>query len=330
MIRLVWRSDVHISDKGPSSRTDDWVDTVCDKIVQVGRIAERFGAVAVLDGGDFFDRKSPGQTTHRLVRAIAEAHSGYPCPVYATVGNHDCVYGDVSYLPQQPLGVLFATGVFQPLYNEHEAVFMCEETGLKVRVVGVPYHGAKYDLDRLFPKKGDEDYLVVVAHLLASHAGGQMFEGEDIVKYDTLYEKGDADVFAFGHWHKDQGIDRRGDRYIVNLGSMTRGSIAEDDVHRNPCCALLSFAESGITVARQNLDVLPSSEVFDLEKKEREKANAEQIQAFVDRIRNQGLGKKDVWGRDLIPSLETLVRNLPDVPEQVRERALLYLEQADG
>lgn len=182
---LVWRTDVHLSDRTPRSRKDDWTETVLEKLRQVGQIAREVDACAVLDGGDFFDVKSPQRNSHALVRATAEVHKAYPCPVYANVGNHDCVYGDIEFLPQQPLGVLFATGIFQRLYNEHEAVF--EQDGVKVRVVGIPYHGTKYDLSRFANlKKGDEDHLVVIGHQLASPAGGAMFEGEDIIKYADL------------------------------------------------------------------------------------------------------------------------------------------------
>jgi hypothetical protein len=194
-ITLVWRTDVHLSDNPPSSRKDDWTSTVLDKLRQVGVVAAKVQAAAVLDGGDFFHVKSPSRNTHDLIRRTAEVHAAYPCPVYANVGNHDCVYGDYGYLDQQPLGVLFSTGVFRRLYDEHEAVFV--QDGFKVRVVGVPYHGTQYDLDRFRRiRKGDEDVLVCVAHVLASARGGSMFEGEDILSYDAL-PAFEPDLFCF-------------------------------------------------------------------------------------------------------------------------------------
>lgn len=194
-VRLVWRTDVHMADRGPESRTDDWPTTVLDKLGQVRTVAEKVGAAAILDGGDFFHVKSPSRNSHELVRMVAEHHSDYPCPVYCTPGNHDCTYGDYSFLPQQPLGVLYSTGVFKRLYDEHEVVF--ERDGVRVRVVGLPYHGTTYDLDRFRNlKKGDEHYLVCVAHVLASEKGGTMFEGEDIVRYSDLLDTA-PDVYCF-------------------------------------------------------------------------------------------------------------------------------------
>jgi len=323
MINLVWRTDVHLADRAPQSRLDDWAETVFGKLRQVENIARRVQADAVLDGGDFFHVKSPSRNTHHLVRRVIEAHESYPCPVYACVGNHDCVYGDYTKLPQQPLGVLFEAGVFRRLYDEHEAVF--EKGGVKVRVVGVPYHGTSYDMERFKVVKGDEDYLVVVAHVLASEAGGSMFEGEDIVGHGDLADL-DADVFMFGHWHKDQGVTElvssKGEtKFVVNVGSLTRGSISEDHIDRSPAAVVLTFDEDRVRYVRFDLDVEPSDEVFDIAGRVRQEARSVVIEDFVRRMES-GLD-----GSVKVP-LEDQVRGLPGVPQTVKEKALCYLEMA--
>ena len=246
-VNLVWRTDVHLSDRAPSSRTDDWADAVFDKLGQVRDLAREVNAAAISDGGDFFHIKSPTRNSHALVHRTAEHHSTYPCPVYCTPGNHDAVYGDYSFLPQQPLGVLFSTGVFKRLYDEHEAVFRRSD-GLTVRVVGIPYHGTSYDMERFTSiEKGDEDILICVAHVLASNKGGSMFEGEDIIKYADLVDTA-PDVFMFGHWHKNQGVEEIGGKQFVNIGSLTRGSLSQDNLDRVPAAAVLRCTEKGVEV----------------------------------------------------------------------------------
>jgi DNA repair exonuclease SbcCD nuclease subunit len=307
-------------------RTDNWTQTVLGKLDQIRRVAEAVGASAVLDGGDFFHIKSPGRNSHRLIRQTADAHAGYTCPVYATVGNHDCVYGDIDYLDQQPLGVLFATGVFKRLYDEHEAWFDSRdpESGevVTVRVVGVPYHGTQYDMERLRSiKKGKEDWLVCVAHLLASPKGGTMFEGEDIVKYADLADL-DPDMFCFGHWHKDQGVVKVGDKTIINLGSLSRGTLSQDDIERQPACAVLTFTRGDAKVNVVRLKVQPKDEVFDLDAKFRSEARDSTMDHFIETMRESLVLESG-------ETVEQTVANL-DVPDTVRERALLYLEQADA
>jgi DNA repair exonuclease SbcCD nuclease subunit len=323
MVKLIWRTDVHMSDRTPQSRTDTWKDTLAGKLYQVGEIARDVGAEAVIDGGDFFDIKSPSRNSHDLVRLVADIHSKYPCPVYANVGNHDCVYGDYSYIDQQPLGVLFSTGVFRRLYDEYEAVFGSPGTKTRpqVRVVGIPYHGTKYDLDRFKNiKKGDEDYLMVVAHVLASKKGGTMFENEDIIKYADLAGL-DPDVWCFGHWHKDQGVEEIADgKYVVNVGSLSRGALSMDDMERQPCCIELGFAPSGITITRHDLDILTADKVFDIDGRVRAEARSSMREDFIDSLKETLTSDNHTPLRDVISGM--------DVPDEVKERAALYLEQA--
>lgn len=328
MITLVWRTDVHLSDHTPRSRTDNWTDTVLRKLAAVGNIARNAGAHAVIDGGDFFDIKAPGRNSHALIRRAMEVHRDYPCPVYANVGNHDCVYGDYSYLPQQPLGVLYEAGTFRRLYDEHEAVFTTTgplRVPVTVRVVGVPYHGVKYDLDRLARiKKGDEDYLMVVGHLLASPTQSTMFDAEDVIRYDVLDNYPDVDVWAFGHWHKDQGIERTpGGKLVVNTGSLTRGALSQDSLDRVPTVTVVQFDLDGVTATKVAVPHAPSSEVFDLVAKDKDTLQQTMIEEFVEHL-------SQTFAPSSQKSLTDAVRDIPGVPDAVRERAIDYIEEAGG
>jgi DNA repair exonuclease SbcCD nuclease subunit len=328
MITLVWRSDVHLADHPPQSRTDNWRETLLGKIRQVGEIAREVDAHAVLDGGDFFNIRSPFRNSHQLVFQATVAHEVYPCPVYANIGNHDVKYGDYRFLPEQPLGVLFESGVFKRLYDDFDETFVpMPVTGMgfdyKVRVVGIPYHGHRYDWERFTRiKKGREDVLVAVAHVLASPKGGTMFEGEDIVKYDDLDDLA-PDVWCFGHWHKNQGVTQLpSGKWVVNVGSLSRGSIAQDDVKRTPTVAILRFdPEDGIEIETREIEVRPSNEVFDLEGRVRAESRAFSMETFVDSI-HETLSETE---QQAIPDV---IRALPDVPEPVRERATVYWEES--
>ena len=318
MISFVWRTDVHMSDRAPSSRVDDWTETVLGKLGQVRDLASSVNAAAILDGGDFFHIKSPGRNSHSLVQRTANHHSNYPCPVYCTPGNHDCVYGDYSFLPQQPLGVLYSTGVFNRLYDHHEAVFV--DGGVSVRVVGIPYHGTSYEMERFTSiQKGAEDVLICVAHVLASESGGTMFEGEDIVKYSDLLGTA-PDVYLFGHWHKDQGVVEMGGKQFVNIGSLTRGSLSQDEVQRIPAAAVIRCSKGGSEIEIHRLRVASPEKVFDVEGRARQVKRQVEMDSFVTKIRESLMPSQE-------ESLEEVVSHMEGVSQEVREKALHYLEQ---
>ena len=333
-LTLVWRSDAHNSDQPPQSRTDDWTATVLDKLTQVGEVARKVGAVGVLDGGDLFHTKSPSRNSHELVQRVAAVHRGYPCPTWATVGNHDVKHGSLDYLGESPLGVLFETGAVRRLYDTFEAVFerplVDWSVGgggpipppFKVRVVGVPYHGTTYDMNRLTTiTKGDEDYLVVVAHLLATgdKGGWAHCEKEDVLQYGDLVNY-DPDLWLFGHSHKDQGVRVLGGKTFVNLGSLTRGSLNQDDIARTPKMAVLRFTKKGIHVEEVPLSFRPAVEVLDIAGKTRAEGRAATMEVFVDNLQKT---LAPTEGKSLLDEVREA-----NVPEEIRERTLHYLEQA--
>jgi len=207
MISFIIRTDVHINDKPPESRSDDYLETVLGKLGQVGNLARDLKVTAVLDNGDFFHNKSASKNSHHLVKKVSELHRAYPCPVYENPGNHDFPYGNVEYVEKQPLAVLFATGVFQRM----DDIRFTDDDGLVVRVVGFPYK-VEFTVEEFDIDRKDEDILIVAAHTFASPTGSESFGREKFLSYKELAECS-PDIFIFGHYH------------ILQLGLFDKGVV---------------------------------------------------------------------------------------------------------
>lgn len=318
------RTDCHVHDKAPQSRVDDYLQTCLNSLRQIGEHAERTGAIAVLDNGDFFHAKAATKNSHLMVREVIDLHrESYPCPVYCNPGNHDFPFNNIEYLDRQPLGVLFAAGIFERMYDHTFNADNGEGESLKVRVVGFPYKREfteeEFDLDR-----GDEDVLIVCAHTFASPKGGDLFGTERALSYYDLSEAS-PDIFVFGHWHIDQGIQTLNGKHFMNLGSMTRGSLVQDNLTRIPRFGQIRIEKTVtgdliVDLEAVELEVPPASEVFDLERHERLKAETRDIESFIESLMLQDEDDSE----DLLSEIE----GLTNFKAEVRTTALSYLQEA--
>jgi len=335
-LAFIFRTDVHSADKNPVSWKASYPDEICSNLEQIGELAAKHNAAAVLDGGDFFHVKASTRNSHGLVAKTADIHAGYPCPTWIVPGNHDIAYNNLDTLDrQQPLRVLFASGVFHRL---GEATFGPSSNGSRydkladdgsgptVRVVGVPYSMTRTVDDLRAIKKGDEDHLIAIVHNLASEdppPGVDEFFGEPVFRYEDLASDDGPDVWCFGHWHKDQGSCFIKNTYFINPGAVSRGALVKENLKRIPQVALIEFIDGEIMVGMIPLKVAPATEVFDLERKARREKESEVIEEFVSHM------QRDV-ADDPSESIEGNIKSLSDFAADVQTTALEYLERARG
>lgn len=318
-LSFVYRTDTHVSDRSPASWRGDYPAEIWSNLEQVGQLAKLHGANAVLDGGDYFHVKAASRNPHALVSRTADIHRAYPCPTYCVEGNHDIAYNNLDSVSKQPLGVLYASGVFQHL---REATF--EDGGLRVRVVGVPYSPFRtLDELRAIQKKPGDDFLIAIVHQLAGAnppASVEDFFGEPVFRYPDLITPDGPDVWCFGHWHKDQGIIELDGKKFVNQGALSRGALIRENIERTPQATLLEVTPSGIVTVSLPMVVSPPEEVFDFERKDRQEKESLEIEQFVSTL------KANVE-YDATQSIEANLQAL-DFAREVRDLALDYLERA--
>ena len=319
MPSFIFRTDVHASDRSPASWKGDYPSEIWSNLIQVGELARQYKAMAVLDGGDYFHVKAASRNPHSLVERTARIHADYPCPTYSIEGNHDIAYNNLDTVGKQPIGVLYATGVFRHLREE---VFV--EGDVRVRVVGVPYSPFRTveDLKAIQKQPGDT-HLIAIVHQLAGAdppASVEDFFGEPVFRYDDLLTENGPDIFCFGHWHKDQGIIEMGGKQFVNQGALSRGSLNRDNIDRTPKAALIECAQDGCKVTPLPMRVAPAEEVYDFERKERTERETVEIDQFVTKLQaNASFNTEE--------SIESNLLAL-DFAREVRDLALDYLERA--
>lgn len=316
-LAFVFRTDVHASEQSPESWKGDYPAEIWSSLEQIGELARTHGACAVLDGGDFFHIKAPSQNSHRLVAKVAALHQTYPCKVWCIEGNHDIKHNNLDTLSDQPLGVLYNARVFEHLRDE-----TFTDGDLRVRVVGVPYSPFRTVEELRAIRKRDGEVLIAIVHALAGQdppASVEEFYGEPVFRYEDLVVDDGPDVWAWGHWHQDQGIVKVRGRWFINHGAVSRGSLSRENLGRTPKVAVIVVTPDGIEVISHELRVAPAADVFDLERKKRQDKESTDIEQYVARLR-----------ADLVTSsqgsIEEWMAHL-DFAREIHDLALSYLQQ---
>jgi len=277
-IIILTAGDVHISDVNPRSRKDNFKETILGKLDQLRSAASKLKADAVLLTGDIYNIKFPIKNSHDLNRELIELFKKFKCPVYAIPGNHDLTADDLETLPEQPISVLFASGFVKNLNHE-----IISKKGIKVSLVGIPFN-KHFSIEALqIPPKEDNTAQICLMHIYAGPQAGKLFK-ERLYGYNELSVLS-PDAFVIGHYHVDQGIQWLEKKCFINLGSISRGTLSDENLEHKPKFGFIRISEDGsITAESIPLTIKPVEEVFDLKKREEEKKEDQDIQKYVEHL----------------------------------------------
>lgn len=317
---FITASDIHISDTNPRSRIDDFRETMLGKLTQMGKACQKLSVDAALIAGDLFNLKNPARNSHELNRELVNVFKEFGCPVYMIEGNHDLTGNNLESLKRQPLGVLFADKTLIQLRST-----IIEKEGTRVSLVGVPY-SEPFDLDKVsIPSKEGCIAQICLMHIYASPTPGMLFK-DQIYGYRELMHLS-PDIFVLGHYHIDQGIVCEGGKHFINIGSMSRGSIADEDMEHHPQIGFIRITKDedkiDITAQSIRLKVKQASEIFNLEKRAEEKQELKDIEVFVDKLSSEVTSLPDQQDGDLVPTIESM-----DVPREIKERVMKFIQEA--
>jgi DNA repair exonuclease SbcCD nuclease subunit len=317
---IITANDIHISDNGPRSRIDDFKSAILGKISQMCMACNKLNADVAVIAGDLFNLKNPTRNSHNLNIELIRVFNQFNCPIYMIEGNHDLTANRLESIKEQPLGVLFADKTLLQLREE-----IIEKDGIKISLIGVPYTEG-LDLETLkIPDKGDCISQICAMHLYTSLKGGMLFK-ERLYGYDELSEFS-PDIFVLGHYHIDQGIHQEPNgKYFVNIGSLARGALSEEDIDHNPQIGFIKITVEDnkpiYTLRSINLKVKPASEVFDLVKREQEDLEKEEMRLFVEKLASEAMEESI----DSTKTIDELIETM-DMAKIVRDRVLYFIQE---
>lgn len=260
-MRALLVNDIHLSDRPPSSCTEEYTRDLLDLLGQTVDVAGAQRVDVVVWTGDVFHSKSPARNSHYLVqRAIGVVHA-YLVPCYIVPGNHDMLHDNLgSILDTQPLGVLYQAGA-RPLAGQC-AEFPC--------LYGVPWLQEFSDenvgraLQAFREAPATFGNRLVCAHAPLYPPGHELpYEHYDAVTWAAAM--GGHGSCAYGHVHERHGTWAAGGVTFCNPGALSRGSLHEYNMTRPVQVAVWDSTDGSF--AEVPLRARPAEQVFRLREK---------------------------------------------------------------
>lgn len=293
-MKVLLVGDIHLSDKPPSMRTEDYADEVMAKLEFTVEVAATHDVDAVVWAGDVFHIKTPSRTSHALVQRVARLGQSYPCPWLIVPGNHDMSHDRLESLDSQPLGVLFEAGAIR-LDGAHDL------HGFDLTLFGIPYlKDFGRDLLPYMNKwRAVEPHM---ASLMVTHAPivkpGVLQPFAVIDASDWAEQMGRGGAIYFGHHHWLDGSFNVGDTWFCNQGALSRGSLAESDLSREPAVTIWDSEAEEETDPFLRVEVphKPVDEVFKVAEVAEIKAEQAKLDDFLEAIESTTFAELSVEG----------------------------------
>jgi hypothetical protein len=109
-------------------------------------------------------------------------------------------------------------------------------------------------------KKGDEDWLILLAHFFLDPKPGKFFS--ERVYGHGEFDTAEFDILAVGHEHVNKGVFNHNGKYFIDSGAITRVSASDSDRNMVPQAILFSVSKEGFKSTAIPIKHRPASEVF--------------------------------------------------------------------
>lgn len=264
-------------------RKDNYAQAIFDKLRQCAEIAKGYDYTIFL--GDIFHRKNPDSNSHALVGGFMDVLRGFPVTPFALVGNHDIRDGNMGCLPEQPLGIIFKSGLLKEL--KEDCVFAAPSGFVPVQISPLPFsyeaelNPELYECKR---RRGMECVIRLTHASILPPALPNKAYMMPHVPVEKIWGQ-EWDLLVNGHIHHHSDVIQHDGQSFVNIGAIARGSLNSWALEQNPRILGVEIGRRVDGVAPKftwhDLKVKPPEEVFRVEEALRVKGQKAELADFV-------------------------------------------------
>lgn len=321
-MRLLFVTDTHIRGTSPRSRTDDFQETMQQKLHEVIEMTKKKQVDYILHGGDVFDRPNLSPT---VVRHFVSILKQSPVPIYAISGNHDIYGHNPTTIERTMLGLLDAFGILR-LIHAGEKISL-KKKDVVVQLSGTPFH---YNLDKQDPSVDYQvkneigaNYCIHMVHgMLVDRA---LPEGVAHTLVDQVWSD-ETDILLTGHYHAGFSVKERNGKYIINPGALARINNHVSEIKRMPQVVLIELTDK-IRIELIPLSCAVKGElILDRSYMQEARYREEKLAAFVQQVQASG-DFNGIHVLDIIEEISKMNEIDDDVKKEAQRR--IGLEEAE-
>ncbi len=290
-------ADIHLEEKAPISRTDDYIKTQETKLKFLADLQLEHHGCPILCSGDVFEywRASPWLCSWAINHLPRTPQiEGTPNSSFITIpGNHDLPQHSMDEYSRSALYVLEAAKVCTVLKGEHldrqQMIVMGIPFGQMDKFQGSIYTHIPQDIHKNIHIHGEKKKKVLMLHELIFPDEKPFWAEHGYTAKEILETFPEFDLILTGDNHQSFTREMDG-RVLVNPGSMLRRTAAQQDFKP---VAYLYYADTN-SVEPVPFPVEP--EVHNIEHIVKEKERDVRVSAYIERIKDNwdvGLSFKD-------------------------------------
>ena len=254
--KVMFVGDIHLMDKQPKNRLDDYSLAIRTKLIECFDIAEERKLDAVVLLGDLFEVCEVGallrNQTLNILNGGPNGNKAWSFPIYICVGNHDL--DSSSNLEKTALGTLISAGcLVKTDYSPS---------------LGISFAHYHPSLDRDI-KAGlltTSSAIIWVCHASISNKLDRF--GEYTFLFEDISLHPNTSLVISGHIHHEMKQTRSDGKRFINPGAISRYSASRDNLEKDIEILILDYTLDGEILNEEYIKLKsakPASEVFKLE-----------------------------------------------------------------
>jgi exonuclease SbcD len=254
--KVMFVGDIHLMDKQPKNRLDDYSLAIRTKLIECFTVAEEMKVDAVVLLGDLFEVYEVGpllrNQTLDILKGVPNGNKPWSFPIYVCVGNHDL--DSSSNLEKTALGTLISAGYL--IKTDYEPT------------LGISFAHYHPSLDRDI-KSGfltTSSAIIWVCHASISNKLDRFGEYTFLFEDTPLHPN--TSLVISGHIHHEMKQTRSDGKRFINPGAISRYSASRDNLEKDIEILILDYTLDGEILNEEYLKLKsarPASEVFKLD-----------------------------------------------------------------